>query len=106
MSFQTWRALLACAGMAILNYLPFLGVLIAPGWARLPYAVALASMFFLYSGIWKQGDIHPWFFFLHPVSTTLFIYTMLRSTFVTLSQGGVIWRGTLYPLEELRKGLV
>jgi cellulose synthase/poly-beta-1,6-N-acetylglucosamine synthase-like glycosyltransferase len=106
MSFQTWRALLACAGMAILNYLPFIGVLIAPGWARLPYAVALASMFFLYSGIWKQGDIHPWFFFLHPVSTTLFIYTMLRSTFVTLSQGGVIWRGTLYPLEELRKGLV
>lgn len=106
MSFQTWRALLACAGMAILNYLPFIGVLIAPGWARVPYAVALASMFFLYSGIWKQGDIHPWFFFLHPVSTTLFIYTMLRSTFVTLSQGGVIWRGTLYPLEELRKGLV
>ena len=106
MSFQTWRALLACAGMAILNYLPFIGVLIAPGWARVPYAVALASMFFLYSGIWKQGDIHPWFFFLHPVSTTLFIYTMLRSMFVTLSQGGVIWRGTLYPLEELRKGLV
>ena len=27
MSFQTWRALLSCAGMAILNYLPFIGVL-------------------------------------------------------------------------------
>ena len=106
MSFQTWRALLACAGMAILNYLPFVGVLVAPGWARLPYAVALASMFFLYSGIWRQGEIHPWFFFLHPVSTTLFIYTMLRSTFVTLHNDGVNWRGTHYALEELRKGLV
>jgi len=59
MSFQTWRALLSCVGMAILNYLPFLGVLIAHGWARVPYAVALASMFFLYSGIWKQAEIHP-----------------------------------------------
>ena len=106
MSFQTWRALLACAGMAILNLLPFLGVLIAHGWGRLPYGIALASMFFLYSGIWKQGEIHPWYFFLHPVSTTLFIYTMLRSTFVTLWKGGVDWRGTHYPLEELRKGLV
>jgi glycosyltransferase involved in cell wall biosynthesis len=106
MSFQTWRALLSCVGMAILNYLPFIGVLIAHGLARVPYAVALASMFFLYSGIWKQAEIHPWYFFLHPVSTTLFIYTMLRSTFVTLHNDGVNWRGTHYALEELRKGLV
>jgi glycosyltransferase involved in cell wall biosynthesis len=102
MSFQTWRALLSCVGMAILNYLPFIGVLIAHGWARVPYAVALASMLFLYSGIWKQAEIHPWYFFLHPVSTTLFIYTMLRSTFVTLHNDGVNWRGTHYALEELR----
>jgi hypothetical protein len=106
MSFQTWRALLACAGMAILNLMPFLAVLIAPGWSRIPYGVALASMFFLYAGIWRQGEIHPWYFFLHPVSTTLFIYTMLRSTFLTLWNGGVEWRGTKYPLEELRKKLV
>jgi glycosyltransferase involved in cell wall biosynthesis len=106
MSFQTWRALLSCVGMAILNYLPFLGVLVAHGWARLPYGVALASMLFLYSGIWKQAEIHPWYFFLHPVSTSLFIYTMLRSTFVTLHNDGVNWRGTHYALEELRRGLV
>jgi glycosyltransferase involved in cell wall biosynthesis len=106
MSFQTWRALLSCVGMAILNYLPFVGVLTADGWARLPYGVALLSMLFLYSGIWKQAEIHPWYFFLHPVSTTLFIYTMLRSTFVTLHNDGVNWRGTHYPLDQLRKRLV
>jgi len=106
MSFQTWRALLACVGMAFLNLMPFVAVLIAPGWSRIPYGVTLASMFFLYAGIWRQGEIHPWYFFLHPVSTTLFIYTMLRSTFLTLWNGGVEWRGTKYPLEDLRKGLV
>src|SRR5258708_17664036 len=105
MSFQTWRSLLACVGMAILNYLPFIGIFAAHGWARAPYAVALASMFFLYSGIWKQAEIHPWFFFLHPVSTTLFIYTMLRSTFVTLSQGGVMWRASPFSLGEVREGV-
>jgi glycosyltransferase involved in cell wall biosynthesis len=106
MSFQTWRSLGSCLGMAILNLLPFVGVLIAHGWERVPYAIALASMFCLYSGIWRQGDIHPWYFFLHPVSSTLFIYIMLRSTLVTLWNNGVEWRGTRYPLEELRKGLV
>jgi glycosyltransferase involved in cell wall biosynthesis len=106
MSFQVWRALLCCVGMAFLNLLPFLGVLIAHGWARVPYAIALASLFSLYSGIWRQAEIHPWYFFLHPVSTALFIYTMLRSTFLTLWNGGVEWRGTKYPLDELRKGLV
>lgn len=106
MSFQTWRALVSCVGLAFLNILPFLGVLIAPGWSRVPYGVAVGSIFCLYAGIWVQTEIHPWYFFLHPLSTALFIYTMLRSTFLTLWNGGVEWRGTKYPLEELRKGLV
>ena len=105
-SFQTWRALLSCVAMGILNLGPFIGVAFAPGWARIPYAAAAGSMFLLYAGIWGRVEIAPWYFFLHPVSTVLFIYTMLRSTFVTLWNGGVEWRGTRYPLEELRKGLV
>jgi glycosyltransferase involved in cell wall biosynthesis len=106
MSFQTWRALLACVGMAFLNLMPFIGVLIAPSWSRIPYGIALGSIFLLYVGVWRHVEIHPWYFLLHPVSTSLFIYTMLRSTFVTLWHGGVEWRGTKYPLDELRKGLV
>ncbi len=106
MSFQIWRALLGCAAMAVLNLLPFVGVLLAPGWARAPYALALGSIFLLYTGLWRQVEIHPWYFLLHPVSTLLFIYTMLRSMIFTLWRGGVEWRGTLYPLEELRRGLV
>jgi len=54
---------------------------------------------------WKS-DIPPYYFVLHPISTVLFVYTMLRSMALTLGRGGVIWRGTFYPLEELRKGMV
>jgi hypothetical protein len=63
-------------------------------------------MFLLYAGVWRKVEIEPWYFLLHPVSTLLFIYTMLKSTIVTLHNGGVEWRGTFYPLDDLRKGLV
>jgi glycosyltransferase involved in cell wall biosynthesis len=106
MSFQTWRALLACLALGVLNLLPFWGLLFAPSWARVPYGLTVAAMFVLYAGIWRQVQIPAWYFLLHPISTVLFIYTMLRSTFLTLWTGGVEWRGTRYPLEELRKGLV
>jgi len=106
MSFQPWRAVGGSVAMAILNLLPFWGTFFAPGWTRIPYAVTLASMFLLYAGIWRKVEISPWYFLLHPVSTVLFIYTMLRSMIVTLWNGGVEWRGTFYPLDELKKGLV
>ncbi len=106
MSFQWPRALASCVGLAFLNLLPFFGALLAHGWARLPYAIALASMFSIYAGMSKQSDVPPYYFVLHPVSTILFVYTMLRSMIVTLGRGGVEWRGTFYPLEELKRGLV
>jgi glycosyltransferase involved in cell wall biosynthesis len=106
LSFEWWRALLSCAGLAFLNLGPFLGIGLAHGWARLPYAVALLSMFMIYGGMWLKASVPLYYFFLHPVSTTLFVYITLRSTILTLSRGGVLWRGTFYPLEELRRGRV
>jgi hypothetical protein len=31
---------------------------------------------------------------------------LLRSTVVTLWRGGVTWRDTFYPLEDLKRGVV
>lgn len=106
MSFQWPRAMASCFALAFLNLMPFAGIWLAYGWARLGYAVALFSMFSIYVGMSRKSDIPPYYFILHPVSTALFVYTMLRSTFLTLGRGGVVWRGTFYPLRELRKEMV
>jgi glycosyltransferase involved in cell wall biosynthesis len=106
MSFQWPRALASCFALAFLNLMPFVGVFLAHGWPRLGYAVALFSMFAIYVGMSTQSDIPPYYFLMHPVSTALFVYTMLRSTFLTLGKGGITWRGTFYPLKELRSGMV
>jgi hypothetical protein len=106
MSFQSWRAIAFCVAAAFLNIMPFAGVILANGRARIPYAVALACVFFLYFGMSLFSDVRPWYFLLHPVGTLFFIYTMLRSMFFALRNNGVEWRGTIYPLDELRRGLV
>jgi glycosyltransferase involved in cell wall biosynthesis len=106
LSFQWWRTVASIVAMGFLNLGPFLGVWLAHGWARLPYAVALSSLFGIYYGMSSMSAVPAYYFFLHPVSTSLFMYTLLRSMVHTLANGGIVWRGTKYPLEELRKGMV
>ena len=104
LSFQWWRTLLSAFGLAFINLGPFLGVWLAHGWARVPYALALGSMFLIYVGMsWRSG-VPPYYFLLHPVSTVLFIYTLLRSTALTLWNGGIMWRGTKYPAGGVAEG--
>jgi glycosyltransferase involved in cell wall biosynthesis len=106
LSFRWPRTVACIVGLGFVNLWPFLGVWLAHGWARVPYAIALASLFAIYYGISTVSAIPPYYFFLHPVSTSLFMYILLRSMLHTLWNGGIVWRGTKYPLEELRKGLV
>jgi glycosyltransferase involved in cell wall biosynthesis len=106
LSFQSWRTLLSAFGLAFINLGPFLGIWLAHGWERLPFAIALGSLLTIYVGMSWRSSVPPYYVLLHPVSTMLFIYTLLRSMFLTLTNDGIVWRGTKYPLEELRKGMV
>jgi hypothetical protein len=106
LSFQWPRTLLSAFGIAFLNLMPFAGAFVAHGWARVPYGVALASLFLIYVGMSRRSKVPAYYFLLHPVSSILFVYTLLRSMYLTLWNDGITWRGTKYRLEELRKGMV
>jgi glycosyltransferase involved in cell wall biosynthesis len=106
LSFQWPRTVASIFALAFLNLGPFLGLWLAHGWARLPYAIALASIFGIYYGMSHMSDVAPYYVVLHPVSTCLVMYTVARSMVLTIRQGGIVWRGTKYPLDELRRGMV
>lgn len=106
MLYRWPRTLGAAFLLLLLNLGPFVGLALAPGWTRLGYALAAAALALLYLCLSRYSRISPLYIVLHPISTLLFTGTLLRSMVLALARGGVIWRGTKYPLEELRKGLV
>jgi 2-keto-4-pentenoate hydratase len=52
------------------------------------------------------NGVSPLYALTHPIGAVLFCYMVARSVGVTLWQGGVTWRGTFYPLKDLKRGVV
>ena len=85
---------LPAAGVAVGVWVP---ALLPPG------CLTLLAMTALYIAIGRYSGISAWNVLLSPLAATGMIYTLIRSMVTTLRQGGVVWRGTFYPLKELKK---
>jgi cellulose synthase/poly-beta-1,6-N-acetylglucosamine synthase-like glycosyltransferase len=101
--FNAAFAALAVCGILLVNIGPFVGVWLASGWARAGFAASLVTLVLIYFGMSRRSDISTFYVLLHPIGALLFSYAVVRSIVVTLVRGGVVWRGTWYPLVELKK---
>ena len=104
--FQVSTVSLQVAGLLAFNVAPLLGVLLGHGWVRMLAAVALVASILFLMAVDAVMRISPLYAFTLPLAALVFTYMLLRSTAVTLKQGGIYWRGTFYPLKELRRGIV
>lgn len=100
--FRPLFLLAACIGLLVVCLTPFaaLGFFGPARWAGVVTLVALLLLNLRY---WRQTAISPAYLLLFPVSTLLFVVTMLCSMTAAWRRGGVLWRGTLYPLKDLRR---
>jgi glycosyltransferase involved in cell wall biosynthesis len=96
----------AVVGTLLLNVAPFIGVLWGHGWVRILAGVAVVIALGLHVGVDIVMRVSPLYALTHPLAAILLSYMLTRSTVVTLWYGGVTWRDTFYPLEELRRGVV
>ena len=101
-SFRPLVLLAICGAVLALGLLPLLGLLggIA-GW--LATAAMFVSIALLYAAYRRQTGIAWGYVLVFPLAACVFAFAMLRSMVLALMQGGVVWRGTLYPLAELRR---
>lgn len=104
--YDLWRVSVMLAGLLMMDILPFAGVLFGHGWIRALSAVAVVIALSFHIGVALVMRVSPLYALTHPLGAALFFYMLLRSTVVTLRQGGIVWRDTFYPLEELKKGMV
>jgi glycosyltransferase involved in cell wall biosynthesis len=101
--FRLSLVIAACILLLFLNVWPFVGTIIAPGWARAPFAFAVAMIAARYYQGSATIGVPTITFLLNPISAILTGFAILGSAFAAIRNGGVTWRGTKYPLDELRK---
>jgi glycosyltransferase involved in cell wall biosynthesis len=99
-------AAVALAGMISLNVVPFFAVVAGHGWIRILSAIAVGVALGMHASVDVVNRVSPLYALTHPIGAVLFCYMIVRSVTVTLWQGGVTWRGTFYPLKELKRGVV
>jgi len=85
---------------------PLAGVLLLRGLPQVLCAVMVGWALFLYGHIAGRIGTRRRTALLYPVFIVMFNWIVLRTMAVNLRDGGIRWRGTFYPLADLRKNRV
>ena len=93
---------------------PWIVLLIAYRWphdavrtaALLSAAVSIAVPMMVQAAVAISFEISALYALTSPLGALLVAWMIIRSTYVTLKNGGVTWRDTFYPLDELKRGSV
>jgi glycosyltransferase involved in cell wall biosynthesis len=104
--YNVGLAVLAAIGLLLVNVAPFIAVFVSHGWTRALAVAAVIIALGFHVGVDVVMRVSPLYALTHPIGAVLFCYMLLRSTVVTLWHGGVTWRDTFYPLDELKRGVV
>lgn len=101
--FNPLLLLAACMAIAVFCLTPFLG-LVGGWWTVTASILALGSAIEMYRYCERHiNGVPVYYLLLLPVAACIIVYMLLRSMVVTIARGGVEWRGTFYPLADLRK---
>ncbi len=104
--YRVSAIVVASIAQFLLNVWPFLGIFLTHGPARIINAVVVLGILAICSDTARFISVCPWHGIGFPIATLLFIYIMWRSMLTTLLRGGIHWRGTYYPLADLKANRV
>lgn len=99
-NFSAGLQLAGMASLATLFFLPLLGMAWWP--TLLPSLISLVCLAVCVRVTAEINRIPARYGWLYPLGLMAVLWAMLRSMLLTWWRRGVLWRGTLYPLRELR----
>lgn len=101
--FRVSYAAVGILGILLMTVLPPWGMLLVPGWAGIFFGLAVCCRLavFAWNGKAVQGSMGNILWSL--VTPYLIIYIIIQSVRTTLQNQGIDWRGTRYPLQELKE---
>jgi len=73
-------------------------------WTRIAGGIVLAALLLMAGVAFRKVDSPIWSTLLSPLTFPLFSWILMRSTWKTLRSGGITWRGTFYPMDQLKEG--
>jgi glycosyltransferase involved in cell wall biosynthesis len=104
--FKATTAAMQILALLLMNVAPYFGLIFGHGPIRILAAIAVLIATCFHIGVDLVMRNSPLYSLTLPLGATIFAYMLLRSTIITLKQGGIIWRDTFYSLDDLRRGLV
>ena len=102
LKFDLRRVVVVAAGIVTLGVAPFAALVVGPIGTRVIAGAGLAALAVTLVASGRQSRIGVWYLTLLPIAALLILIALGRSVALTLSRGGVRWRGRLYPLADLR----
>ncbi|HYJ80831.1 MAG TPA: glycosyltransferase family 2 protein [Longimicrobiaceae bacterium] len=85
---------------------PFAAVLVVAAPARWLYLAAVACILVLFAGAARDQRVPAWYGVFFPLASLLFVYVVWNATLYALVHRGIEWRGTHYPLDQLKANRV
>jgi glycosyltransferase involved in cell wall biosynthesis len=97
---------LSMIGNILQNVLPFVAVFFTNGTPQLLFGITIAALMAAYALTMYTAKQPLWLTLLYPVAALAQSAMVVIAVMRTLRAGGIDWRGTFYPLDQLRANRV
>ncbi|PLY00722.1 MAG: glycosyl transferase [Desulfuromonas sp.] len=104
--YRLWLSVSGVLLLLLFSVWPFVALLLTSGVTWWLYAATAAIILGLQLECARTNRVNPWYALGWPLAATMIAWIFARTTWLNLRQGGITWRGTFYPLSELRKNRV
>jgi hypothetical protein len=100
--YRVGLTLLVCLGLTVQVVWPLIAIA-AGGWALAAGLLMYLSIALACYANRHATQVSPWLAVFFAPAAAIVLFALLRSMILTLVRNGVDWRGTRYPLDELRR---